>query len=398
MTNTQKGSIDLKAQKEAAKTASDYITDITNDGIMVHAEGEGPDDTQTPTGWHISNVLEFIRQGVSRFWIGLKNSGDTTPTVRIGKDSGESRMELDYNGMKLLDKNENVYFHVSDLRDEDGMATLTEVFKGDGSKQTFRVQLEVAEEVSATDSSHKSNTVTRSSKDYTFAIAPDDGATVTIVYKTTSPYAKAYTLGQRGNGTIGAYSVAEGYNLIASAWYSHAEGYNAIASDEGSHAEGENTKASGYCSHAEGKNTVASDWHSHAEGENTTANYQNSHAEGKDTVANGFDSHVQNLGTITSQRAQTALGTYNVEDTSNTTTHPSQNTDYGTYAAIIGNGTSDSARSNALAVRWNGLTDVAGRTAYPLFIYNGKPAESAAPITPCFIYDTSDNGLYYYSG
>ena len=77
-------------------------------------------------------------------------------------------------------------------------------------------------------------------------------------------------------------------------------------------------------------------------------------AEGKDSCAGGEASHAQNLGTIAAKRSQTAIGTYNEEDTSSTTTHPSGDARYGDYALIIGNGTADNARGNALAVDWDG--------------------------------------------
>lgn len=136
-----------------------------------------------------------------------------------------------------------------------------------------------------------------------------------------------------------------------------AEGYQTTASGEASHAEGESTTASGYCSHAEGYNTTANDRQSHAEGNSTTAGRrghaegyyttssgENSHAEGNSTTASGNASHTQNTGTIARGDSQTVLGKYNVEDVN------------GTYAAIIGNGTDSNARSNALAVDWNGCT------------------------------------------
>jgi hypothetical protein len=77
-------------------------------------------------------------------------------------------------------------------------------------------------------------------------------------------------------------------------------------------------------------------------------------AEGKDACARGEASHAQNLGTIAAKRSQTAMGVYNEEDTSSTTTHPSGDARYGDYALIIGNGSSDSSRSNALTVGWDG--------------------------------------------
>lgn len=83
-------------------------------------------------------------------------------------------------------------------------------------------------------------------------------------------------------------------------------------------------------------------------------------AEGKDSCAGGEASHAQNLGTIAAKRSQTAIGTYNEEDTSSATTHPSGDARYGDYALIIGNGTSDSNRSNALTVDWSGNVSIAG--------------------------------------
>jgi len=112
------------------------------------------------------------------------------------------------------------------------------------------------------------------------------------------------------------------------------EGYNTTASSSSSHAEGISTTANNRTSHAEGWGTIAS-------------GDLGSHAEGYNTVASGRSSHAQNVGTIASRSDQTALGKYNIED-------PESN---GIYAAIIGNGTSDSDRSNAIAVRWNGIID-----------------------------------------
>jgi hypothetical protein len=45
-----------------------------------------------------------------------------------------------------------------------------------------------------------------------------------------------------------------------------------------------------------------------------------------------------------------------------------------------------------------GLFTVAGRTAYPLFVYSTAPDEADLPVTPCFVLATSDYGLWYYDG
>ncbi|MBR2587520.1 hypothetical protein IKE71_04095 [Candidatus Saccharibacteria bacterium] len=152
----------------------------------------------------------------------------------------------------------------------------------------------------------------------------------------TAPY---YTLGTRNtSNTIGNYSMAEGYNSTARGYTSHAEGYETMASAHESHAEGLETTASGMASHAEGEATIASGFRAHA--------------EGGAAIASGSNSHAQNFGTIAAQIYQTAIGKYNVEDTETTASKQK--------ALIIGNGTSDTARSNAFTVDWSGNTEAAG--------------------------------------
>lgn len=205
-----------------------------------------------------------------------------------------------------------------------------------------------------------------------------------------APY---YNFGIRKNDTTkGNYSVAEGYDTTASGYCSHTEGYDTTASatcshTEGykttasksyshaeglyttasgiyaSHAEGNYATASGESSHAEGSYTTASGNYSHAEGGHTTASGYYSHAEGGFTTTGGAYSHAQNYKTIAAKNAQTALGTYNEEDTATTTTHPNGIASYGQYAVIIGNGTADNARSNALTVDWNGNITINGHSS-----------------------------------
>lgn len=101
-------------------------------------------------------------------------------------------------------------------------------------------------------------------------------------------------------------------------------------------------------SHAEGNNTTASGLDSHAEGDTTTASGYASHAEGFVTTASGEVSHAEGYGTNAASQCQHSQGKYNIEDSSDT------------YADIIGNGTSDTARSNAATVDWSGNAWYAG--------------------------------------
>ena len=163
-----------------------------------------------------------------------------------------------------------------------------------------------------------------------------------------------------GNGTTasGGRAHAEGENTKASAKAAHSEGNGTEASAEAAHSEGVTTKATARAAHSEGKNSTANGEQSHAEGDNTTtgvnargghsegintqANGLASHADGYNTQANGQMSHASGDSTIAAGARQTVVGKYNKIDSS------------GQYAFIVGNGTSDSARSNAFAVDWSG--------------------------------------------
>ena len=95
---------------------------------------------------------------------------------------------------------------------------------------------------------------------------------------------------------------------------------------------------SGYPNYAEGYGSISVSNASHAEGENTYAINSCCHSEGYNTIAGGNYSHAANYYTKASANYQTAIGKYNKESTAETDKF------------IIGNGTSDTARSNCLRV------------------------------------------------
>lgn len=248
----------------------------------------------------------------------------------IGK-AAESHAFIDYHSLQMVDKESNTYFFVSDLRDGSGYATITETF--------------VYAQVLPLDLGIEATTVTGVTVNgadwagYSF-VPPKSvyltggmtaGDVVAVTFETTDQLAKAYTLGTR-SGDPGPMSVAEGSGTTSSGYASHAEGYSTLATAPGAHAEGERTTANGD--------------YSHAEGGGTTASRTYSHAEGNGTIASGPISHAQGLGTIAQAAYQTALGKHNVADSTN--------------AVIIGNGTADNARSNALTVDWSGNVNAAG--------------------------------------
>lgn len=129
---------------------------------------------------------------------------------------------------------------------------------------------------------------------------------------------------------------------------STAEGTQCTAVGAGSHAEGTITIAAGVNAHAEGMDTKALGNYSHTEGNGTVANTDAAHAEGIDTIADDTGAHAEGLGTIASAAYSHAQGKYNIEDVNET------------YAHIVGNGTSDTKRSNAHTLDWDGNAWFAG--------------------------------------
>lgn len=156
----------------------------------------------------------------------------------------------------------------------------------------------------------------------------------------------------------GDYSHAEGWYTTASGQYgAHAEGVGTTASGQyGAHAEGVSTTASQNGTHAEGTSTIASgQLGAHAEGNSTTASGDSSHAEGYFTNATGIYSHAEGNNTIALVRSNHVFGEYNVEDTSY-----GGSSAKGDYIEIVGNGTSNTARSNARTLNWSGNEWLAG--------------------------------------
>ena len=134
------------------------------------------------------------------------------------------------------------------------------------------------------------------------------------------------SLGLNHTGELGWTAVSLGFANEASGMYSFAEGMGNKSTGDASHSEGTGNTASGYAAHVEGYGSLASETGAHAEGANT--------------VASGYGSHAEGSGTIASIEGQHVEGKYNIDDT--------------TAIHIIGNGTSNTKRSNAHTVNLNG--------------------------------------------
>ena len=135
------------------------------------------------------------------------------------------------------------------------------------------------------------------------------------ISKIKLPNGKVYDVGSGGSGTVDSTWVTGSTNPVESQLI-------------------QNTKPG----------LINTSTHGEAFGNNTTSNASGSysHVEGGSNTASGDYSHAQNYYTIAGSDYQTAMGKYNVSDTNDT------------YALIIGNGIANNARSNALAIGWDG--------------------------------------------
>ena len=152
----------------------------------------------------------------------------------------------------------------------------------------------------------------------------------------------------QGSSKIDRVNGKEGVELNGVNRTSKATGLNAVA-------EGIGTAARGNECHAEGTGTIAKNPNAHAEGIASQATADASHAEGAGARAIGYVSHAEGYYTYAKNAYQHVGGKYNEYDPS---TNDSIHT--GTYAEIIGNGTSDTQRSNARTLDWQGNEALAG--------------------------------------
>jgi len=373
---------------ESAAVAGNYITKVSTGGdAWIHSEGHGPNSqgeaTTSTYGWRIGSVFQLIRGGIDWFklWLeestnkikmrlGREDSGhvvldesgmevfdyDSSANIaksvalfgkngaRIGKayddqaTDNESHMELDFNSMKLIDKEGTTYLHVSDLRTSDGSAHLISNFICDGVETYFwpyvstmnsKPRIGKVLDSSGNDVTSEYQTYWDSGAGFNAHPAPPKGFTVTLDYYSDDDWCKAYTMGFRNpDAPIGPYSFAEGKDNESSSYCSHVEGRGSTASADSSHAEGFGNTASGQYSHSEGNQCTAEGWHchaegvfsrahgdaSHAEGDGTYAYGEASHAEGISTRAFGRSSHTHGLNTRAYSPQQTVIGRNNVLD------------------------------------------------------------------------------------
>ena len=148
----------------------------------------------------------------------------------------------------------------------------------------------------------------------------------------------------------GSLSTAWGMNTEASGYRATAWGMNTEASGNLSTTWGQNTEASGSLATAWGWNTEASGSQSTAWGLNTEASGNQSTAWGGNTEASGTNSTAWGNNTIAFSGYETVLGRYNTQYTPSSSSGWNSND----RLFVIGNGTSENNRSDALVLLKNG--------------------------------------------
>ncbi len=153
-----------------------------------------------------------------------------------------------------------------------------------------------------------------------------------------------------GNGSVASasQSTAGGNNTTASGSYSTAMGNSTVASGTGSTAMGSGSKASGTNSTAMGSSSTASGFKSTAMGTSTASGHTTT-STGLLTKAAGKISMTMGLSTQSNGYASAVIGMYNDTivgvQTAVTSTTP---------LFIVGNGSADNNRSNAMVVQKDG--------------------------------------------
>lgn len=181
--------------------------------------------------------------------------------------------------------------------------------------------------------------------------------------------------GEDASGGGGLPSIIAGTGTASEIFNYDASGNSGTTRAKGdySHAEGKYSNSWGIASHAEGDNTYAGGYVSHAEGYYTVASQEGAHAEGKYTYASSAYQHAQ--------------GKFNIND------------NQGVYAHIVGNGTSNSERSNAHTLDWNGNawyagSVSAGTTAAPAAVVNDNDLTTKAYVDNAISQGGGGGGSY----
>lgn len=313
-----------------------FVANPSGQNVLINTDGISFRNGLVPMMTLDNDSLDFnVINTTTGTYNNVASFGSTA--IVIGEEAN-ANLHLTFNNLSMVDKDGTKFFEVGDNRNAEGVATIKHtamVTVNSTGSATVTVESNISSIVSV-----YADSVQLSSSKYSF-----NNRTVTIngftansvkyieITYTTRDSIIYLTVGSRkASGNIGNYSIAEGVDVIAGGYASHAEGNATTASGFASHAGGNATTAGGYASHAEGYATTASGFTSHAEGERTIASGWNSHAGGVETVADGD--------------YMTAIGKCNTKNSGK--------------AFVVGNGTSNTNRSDAFTVDWSGNTVMKG--------------------------------------
>ena len=315
------GTIDLKAQVAAAKTASNYIA---ADATGIKIANANP-STATTYQHQTATETEFVNQGVSTAAFGgskarigeedaqhveilpervdfLDADGESfarvSDTMRIGYDDSLMTI-LGANEFKLVDAAGSLVTRVRSSNTYDRCARITIYVTSLGRTviySDFNINPDMGVTAEYEDGTALDPPEITGAKEFTFATAPT--AAFHLIYYTPDPVFDT-TFGTR-RGTYGIGSFAAGVDNQATRQYSTAIGRS------------------------------------------NAATAMDAYAFGRSNVASARDSYAIGRGLKASSEGQTVVGKYNEEDTS------------GKYAFIIGAGDSDSSRFNAAMIGYDG--------------------------------------------
>ena len=271
-------------------TATNYITNISGQGIWITPSDKKPDNNgdaiSTTKGWKISDNIELFVGTSKVLQAGLI---DTLPSVKLG-----------------VNNNTNVIINNKGL----SINSINNLSVGQFGYDSVVGQSGMENGAYFTAGRRKGNEIIGEWSSF----LGYDG------------YASGYSSHAEGSSqALGSWSHAEGYDCTAERSGTHAEGHSTHAEEQYSHAEGDSSHAKGFASHAEGSNTYTENHYAHAEGYRTQALHWASHASGSNTK--------------TSNSFQTVMGLYN--------------DDVSSAYLIVGNGSS-SQRTNAFYVKSTG--------------------------------------------
>ena len=369
----------LKSVVQGATTVEKAVS-VMQTALEAVIDYDPDEDEVTEYFWHDANGAHVLgdesgyRNDITSSGMDIVDVSTESSAAHFGIDGAQigvdAKLKITQSSESFEDSYGNILFSVETDANKNASTYSATFDNCDGIKTRFTVggANPICEIKSVKIDNVETDDYVRYGNTVTFRTAPPNGSIVKITYYPYSSDSKiSYTLGLRDEDAgRGMFSVSEGTNCVASGKNSHAEGNMSSAWGASSHAEGKSkahadfSHAEGYSSaygtgaHAEGgfanDSIVPSEaWgvSSHAEGMGCTSLGVCSHAEGHLCQANGDHSHAQNENTRASSDNQTALGKFNIADPNDA------------YAVIVGNGTADNARSNALAVGWDGSVDLA---------------------------------------